>query len=90
MKYVDGEDKGEITLYAMSTCGWCKKTKKLLQDLHVSYDYIDVEQLKSDEKENIEKEVKTCNPRLSYPIIKINDECITGYKETEIKEALEK
>ena len=34
---VDGDDKGEIKLYAISTCVWCKRTKKLLGDLGVKY-----------------------------------------------------
>ena len=40
IEHVKGENKGKITLYALSTCGWCKKTKKLLDDLGVEYHYI--------------------------------------------------
>ena len=29
---VDGENKGNVMLYALSTCSWCKKTKNLLSD----------------------------------------------------------
>lgn len=30
VKHVPGEDRGKIALYALSTCGWCAKTKELL------------------------------------------------------------
>jgi len=90
MKHVKGEQKGDITLYAISTCAWCKKTKKLLQKLNVSYDYVDMDKIDSDEKKKMENEVKKCNPQLSYPTVKINDDCIIGFKENEIKEAVEK
>ena len=90
MKHVEGEDKGDILLYAISTCMWCKKTKKLLNDLNVSYAYIDIDLLDQEKKIEIEKEVKKCNPKINYPTLKINNDCITGFKEEKIKEVLEK
>src|SRR5512139_2692142 len=45
-EHVEGNDKGKITLYALSTCIWCKKTKDLLSDLGAKYDYAYVDLLK--------------------------------------------
>ncbi|MCJ7714049.1 glutaredoxin family protein, partial [Candidatus Bathyarchaeota archaeon] len=45
MTQVEGENRGDVKLYALSTCGWCKKTKGLLNDLHAQYSYVDVDQL---------------------------------------------
>ena len=42
-EHVEGENKGKILLYALSTCGWCRKTRQLLDDLGVAYDYIYVD-----------------------------------------------
>jgi len=89
MEHVEGEDKGDIKLYAISTCQWCKKTKRLLKDLGVSYDFVDMDLLDEDKKKELEKEVKKCNPKLTYPTLKIDGECILGYKEDKIKEALD-
>jgi glutaredoxin-like protein NrdH len=87
--HVKGKNKGKIFLYAISTCVWCKKTKKLLNKLGVEYSYIYVDLLEKDEKDKIVNEVKKWNPRLNYPTIVINDaKCIVGYKEDEIKEVL--
>ena len=87
--HVKGKNKGKIFLYAISTCGWCKKTKKLLNKLGVEYSYINVDLLEKDEKYKIVNEVKKWNPRLNYPTIVINDaKCIVGYNEDEIKEVL--
>ena len=33
LEHVDGENKGNILLFALSTCGWCAKTRKLLEEL---------------------------------------------------------
>ncbi len=88
-EHVEGENRGKIMLYALSTCVWCNKTKKLLKDLGVEYSYIYVDLLKGDERKITLEEVKRHNPNTSFPTTVINDDrCIVGYKEKEIKEAL--
>jgi glutaredoxin-like protein NrdH len=89
IKHVEGRKKGNVLLYALSTCVWCKRTKRLLNDLGISYDYIDVDLLDSGEKEEINKKVLRWNPSGSYPTIVIDDEhCIIGYDPDKIKEVL--
>jgi len=91
INHVSGKKAGNIMLYALSTCGWCAKTKKLLDDLGVDYDYQYVDRLQGLEKEKAIQEVKTWNPKSSFPTLVINDEtCIVGYKEDEIREALKR
>jgi len=86
---VDGEDRGDITLYAISTCVWCKRTKKLLGDLGVRYNYIFVDQLDKKTRNEVEEEVIKWNPRCSFPTVVINNEkAIVGFQEDEIREAL--
>jgi len=87
--HVKGKNKGTILLYAISTCAWCKKTKKLLDKLGVEYSYIDVDLVSREEKNKIDEEVKKWNPMRNYPTMIINGEkSIIGFKEEEIKEAL--
>jgi glutaredoxin len=87
--HVPGKNLGHIMLYALSTCGWCAKTKKLLDDLGVEYDFEYVDHLQGEEKEQSIQEIKSWNPSCSFPTLVINDEtCIVGYKEDEIKEVL--
>ena len=89
LKHVDGKDKGPILLYALSTCGWCKKTKKLLATLGVAYDYIDVDNLTDTDKIATMEKVKKWNPQCTFPTLVIHDEhCIIGYKEDKIKQIL--
>jgi glutaredoxin len=89
INHVEGKNVGNIKLYALSTCGWCKKTKKLLADIGVAYDYIDVDLLEGKEKETVEAEIKKWNPRCSFPTIVINDKsCIIGFDEDRIKREL--
>jgi glutaredoxin len=89
IKHVDGKDRGKVILYALSTCPWCRRTKRLLDKLGVAYDYIDVDLVDDDEKDRIDEEVKQWNPRFSFPTLVINEEkVISGYNPEEIEEAL--
>jgi len=86
---VKGKNKGKIQLYGLSTCIWCKKTKKLLDKIGCQYEYIFIDLLDEKNRENALKEVKKWNPRSSFPTVVINNKkCIIGFKEDELKEAL--
>lgn len=87
---VPGIDQGEITLYALSTCPWCRKTKQLLNDKGVAYQYFDVDQVRGPEREEVLKQVRQYNPALSFPVLVINGKAIIGFKEEEIKAAINK
>ena len=87
-EHVKGENKGKIMLYALSTCGWCRKTKELLNELGVEYEYIYVDLLEDEDEDTAMDEVKKWNPRLSFPTLVIDDKCIVGFKEDEIREVL--
>lgn len=91
LKQVEGEDRGDVVLYALSTCGWCRKTKQLLQELGVAYRYVDVDLLPAREQQDVMAVIAEKNPTGNFPTIIIdNDRCIIGFREAEIKEALGK
>ena len=80
-----------VKLYALSTCGWCAKTRKLLEELGVAYDYEYVDQLKGEERDGAIKRVEKWNPACTFPTLVIKDnKCIIGFKEDEIRQALKK
>ena len=88
--HIKGKNKGNILLYTLSTCGWCKKTKSFLNKLGVEYNYINVDELDGSEKNKIVEDVKKWNSQINYPTMIINNKiCIVGFKEKEIKEALD-
>lgn len=82
------EQKKRVKLYSLSTCPTCKKVKKLLDDLNVKYELIEVDLLDSGEQWLTTKEVKKYNPQATYPTVVI-EEIITEYNEDAIKKALE-
>ncbi|OGC42068.1 NrdH-redoxin [candidate division WOR-3 bacterium RBG_13_43_14] len=88
-QHVPGKNSLKIVLYALSTCVWCKKTKRLLNELGIKYDYIDYDLLEGEDKRRVEKEIEKWNPKLSFPVLVIEDsKCVLGYDESKIKQAL--
>lgn len=89
MEHVKGENKGSVVLYALSTCGWCKKTRMLLEELGIEFNYIYVDLTEDEERSDVIKDVQKWNPQLSFPTVVINNkDVIVGFKEDEIKEKL--
>lgn len=79
----------EVKLYALSTCGWCRKTKALLDENDVEYDLVYVDLLEKEEKDQVLEVVRKWNPRCSFPTMVVDDrESVAGYKEDRIRELL--
>jgi glutaredoxin-like protein NrdH len=89
MNHVEGADKGDLLIYTLTTCIWCKKTKAFLDSLGVGYDFVEVDVLSNEEKEKALIEIKRFNPQCSFPTLVVKGEhCIIGYNEAKIKETL--
>jgi glutaredoxin len=89
MQHVPGVDRGRVFLYALSTCGWCARTKQLLTDLGVGFSYVYVDLLSGEERERMIREVERWNPQLSFPTVVVNEaKVIVGFREDEIREAV--
>ncbi len=81
--------KGEVHLYALSTCGWCAKTRELLTSLGVDFSYVYVDLLPRNEMEKAFDEVKRFNPACSFPTVVIDGRrTIVGFREEKLREAL--
>jgi glutaredoxin-like protein NrdH len=89
IEHVPGKNVGTIMLYALSTCGWCKKTKELLNNIGIEYNYIFVDLVQDKERETVIRELEKWNPNRSFPTLVINnDKCIIGFQEDEIRKAV--
>ena len=84
--HVDGKQSAHIMLFALSTCGWCRRTKALLDQLGLAYDYIYIDHVPPAESEDVRSEVMKWNPSCSFPTIVIDEkECIVGFQEDKIR-----
>lgn len=90
MEKIEGKDgTRDIKLWTLSTCGWCRKTKSLLNELEVSYLYVDVDLLGFDDKIKAKAELKKFNPRVSYPTVVIDGEAVIGFDKDKIIEKIQ-
>jgi len=87
---IDGAKKEHrVFLYTLSTCGWCKKTKELLKEKNIAYEYIDVDTLKAEERKAAIEDLHKRNAPLGFPVTIIDDkELISGYQPEKILGAL--
>lgn len=79
-----------ITLYALTTCSHCKKTKELLDGCGAEYDCVFVDKLQGEERKEMIEAIKKVNPKLSFPTLLLGEETVVGFKEARIMEILER
>ena len=61
----------------------------LLEDLGVEYDYIYVDLLEGEERQEVIQQVEKWNSQLSFPTLVIDDkETIVGFNEDKVREIL--
>ncbi len=78
-----------VKVYALSTCPWCKKVKRYLDDKSVEYAAVDVDLIQGEEQKEALAEVEKLTGRRAFPVTVINDRVIQGYKEDELEGALD-
>jgi glutaredoxin len=87
---VSGTDnRHKIFLYALSTCAWCKKTKKFLQDKCVEFEYVDVDLCTEADLKQIQEELTKRGLQMNFPTVIVdNSTAVVGFHEDKLQEAL--
>lgn len=79
----------KVTIFALSTCVWCKLTKQFLSDNDVAYEFVDVDLLDENDKSTVHENILSKGGSLSYPTTIVDDKkVITGFRKDQLKEAL--
>ncbi|MGW8288800.1 MAG: glutaredoxin family protein [Candidatus Bathyarchaeia archaeon] len=88
---VEGKNrKHKVLLYAISTCGWCRRAKQNLKDLDVEYEYIDVDLCSGEDRQEITKDILSRKGQLAYPTVIVDGKILlTGPSKEELQEVLE-
>lgn len=77
-----------IRLYALSTCPYCRMTKKYLDEHEVTYEHVEVDTLEGDEKQQAIDAVKELSGGTSFPVLVADGEVVVGFNKTRISEIL--
>ena len=80
-----------LTVYALSTCAFCKKAMRYLESHGLAYRYIFLDQLDFDLKREVKQILKTKFENLPvFPVLTIDEtEAISGFTEAKWAERLE-
>ena len=77
-------------MYAISTCGWCKRAKRVLSENEIEYEYIDIDLASQEDKETIRKDIQKRGGILAYPTVIIDDQTLlTGPSPDKLRQVLE-
>lgn len=85
--------KTKVKVFALSTCGWCRKTVGWLKENKIDADVIYTDLIDDEaEKEKVMAQARKHNPLLSFPTVVVDDgKCvITGFDPEKMGEALKK
>lgn len=78
----------DIRLYALSTCPYCRMTKRYLDDHGVTYDLVEVDLLEGDEKQTTIDKVKELSGGTSFPVLVIDGQVVVGFNKSKISQLL--
>jgi len=78
----DGKNAtNELTVFALSTCGFCRRGMNFLRENDVKFRYVYIDKIEFEIKSKLKKELKEkFNKRVAFPFLVCNDEkAIVGF-----------
>ncbi|MFX1375655.1 MAG: glutaredoxin family protein [Promethearchaeota archaeon] len=88
-KEVEGEKGADenIIIFTLSTCMWCKKCKRFLNDRSMKYRYIDIDKIDLKDKSKILDYLRSkYQSRISYPFLVCKSGYVVGYNPNQYEE----
>lgn len=84
------KNPGEIRVYALSTCAFCKKALRFLRDNSISFSYVFVDELGQDVKERLKAELREkFREDVGFPFLTMDDsKVIVGFNEEKYTDML--
>jgi len=82
-------EEDNIIIFTLSTCMWCKKCKRFLEEKNVKYKYIDVDRIDPKDKAKIIEYLRSnYGSRVSYPFFICDKGHVVGYDPNKYMELL--
>ena len=82
---VDGKKDYDLKIFALSTCGHCRRAKDFLTEKGIKFEYVYVDQLEYEKKQDLKNKLQDkFKKRVAFPFLVINDEdCVVGFLKNE-------
>lgn len=77
-----------VHLYALSTCPYCRMTKKFLDEHEVAYEITEVDLLEGDAKDAAVDEVVRLSGGKSFPVLDVDGQVVVGFNKGRMTQVL--
>jgi glutaredoxin len=77
----------KVSMYTLSTCPWCRKSKSFFTEHKVPFTFIDYDLADQATQSRISSEVDAAGAT-GFPFVRIGDEAIVGYQPERYAKAL--
>jgi glutaredoxin len=77
----------KVSMYTLSTCPWCRKTKQFFTKHNIPFDFIDYDLADEETQERIMRELDAEGAN-GFPFVRIDDDVVEGYRPDRYTELL--
>jgi len=78
----------KVSVYALSTCPWCMKTKEYFEKHHIPFESTDYDLADEGTQAKIVRELDAAGAS-GFPFVRIGDDVVEGYQPARFAELLE-
>ncbi len=78
----------KVFMYTLSTCPWCRRTKKWFTDNKIPFEYVDYDLQTPEKQAKIEQEMMSKGGNMAFPWVVIDEEIIVGWNPKKYAEAM--
>ena len=78
----------KVSMYTLSTCPWCRKTKQFFKDKNIQFDFIDYDLAAEGEQDRISKDMMKYTGHIAFPFVRIGEEVVIGYDPEKFEELI--
>lgn len=78
----------KVKIFALSTCPYCRRTKRFLSENGIEFDAVDVDLLDDDEQDRALEEVEGLTGKHSFPVVIVGSDIIVGHNEEKLRKVL--
>ena len=78
----------EVFVYTLSTCPWCRKTRRWFADSGIAFESVDIDTLPEEEQDEAAEKAYKLSGGRRFPVVVINGAVIVGHNPDKFLEHL--